>query len=327
MRRAREAVRTYKGFTQVVKKQRPTGLWAANILGLGPSKWPEIKDIGTVAQYRRLLEMGVDPDDRTLQLTNRVFYRLLSRDPDPKLLHEFRKPSTTNPAVVPWARRAMNEGVAAALAQAGRSEDPRLRGSAQRIASDLSAFLRSEASENPIVKQGAKNVLDPEARPPSIYSIAMLAHLPGMQRDRAGLVDRLREFLTQPPPRREYVVKIGTKAVQPTTLILGEPIQNDSQGRPKDLPFALHWMELLARLGIFDASAAAQRAFHRLAKDCEDGAWTAKNLRSFPKSPSGLAVAAFPLEIDERDPYARRTDVTFRLALIARLRGMELEIV
>ena len=49
----------YKGVTEIIKKQRGNGVWASNILGLGPSKSLAIKDIGTVSQYRRLLELGV----------------------------------------------------------------------------------------------------------------------------------------------------------------------------------------------------------------------------------------------------------------------------
>ena len=76
------------------------------------------------------------------------------------------------------------------------------------------------------------------------------------------------------------------------------------------------------------ASPTARRALGRLLKDCDkNGVWAAKNLRAFPKSASGLVDFAFPLEVDEKSVDARRADVTFRLAHLAKLAGLELEFV
>jgi hypothetical protein len=317
---------TYKGVTQVEKKQRSTGIWAANILGIEPSKSLGIKDIGTVSQYRRLLELGAPTTGRALQLTNRVLFRLLSRDDDPKLLFEYQKSAKTNPDLVPWARGAMHEAATAALAQGGLVEDPRVRGAAKRVANALSDFLRTSAADKPIVKKGAKNILNPDAHAPTLYSVALIAYMPALQRERAGFIERLQQFLAKPAPKRPYVVVVGNKSYKPTTQILGDPLQNDSVGRPRDLPFALHWIELLARMKGLRESPSAQRALTRLLKDCDDhGVWSAKSLRSFPKSPSGLAGFYFPLEVNEKSAEARRADVTFRLAHLAKLAGLELE--
>ena len=316
----------YKGVTEIVKKQRSNGVWASNILGLGPSKSLGIKDIGTVSQYRRLLELGVPATDGALQLTNRMFYRLLSRDADPKLLFEYQKAAKTNPDLVNWARVFMHEAVAAALAHAGLVEDPRVRGAAQHVIDALSHFLRSDAARKPTVRRGTRHILNPEAHPPSIYSVALLAYMPNFQREQGSLIERLKQFLTQPAPKKSFVIVVGKKSYKPTTQILGDPLQNDSAGRPRDLPFALHWMELLARLNWLRTSASAQRALARLLKDCDDeGVWTAKGLRSFPKSPGGLAGFTFPLERNEKQREARKADVTFRLAHLAKLTGLELE--
>jgi hypothetical protein len=324
----RSELLNYKGVTQVERKQRNTGIWASNILGTGPSKSLGIKDVGTVARYRRLLELGVPTSARSFQLANRVFFRLLSRDDDPKLLFEYEKPAKANPDLATWARGAMHEAVTAALAQGGLVDDPRVRGAAMRVANALSHFLRSGAAEKPIVKRGVKNILNPEAQAPTIYSVALIAYMPALQRERAGFIERLQKFLARPAPKRSYVVMVGSKGYKPTTQILGDPLQNDSAGRPKDLPFALHWIELLARLGALEESASAQRALTRLLKDCDvEGVWTTKSLRSFPKSPSGLAGFAFPLEVNEKSAEARRADVTFRLANLAKLAGLDLEFV
>ncbi len=323
-----EEVSRYKGVTQIARKQRPTGIWGSNILGVGPSKSLGIKDIGTVSQYRRLLEMGVRPSDRAIQLANRLFFRLLSRDDDPKLLFEYRKSAKVNPDVVDWARGEMHEAATAALTHAGRIEDPRVRGAAQRVANALSHFLRSDLAEKPIIKKGAKYILHPEAHPPSLYSVALMAYMPNLQRERADFIERLVQFLTQPAPKKAFVIMVGKKRFTPTTQILGDPMQNDSAGRPKDLPFALHWMELLARLNALETSASAQRALARVLKDCDcDGVWKGKNLRTFPRSSSGLVGFAFPLEISDKSIDSRRVDVTFRLAHLAKLAGIDLEFV
>ena len=316
----------YKGVTEVIKKQRGNGVWASNILGLGPSKSLGIKDIGTVSQYRRLLELGVPATDGALRLTNRLFYRLLSRDADPKLLFEHQKAAKTNPDLVIWARASMHEAAAAALAHAGLVEDPRVRGAAQHVIDSLSHFLKSDAATKPTVKKGLRHILNPDAHPPSIYSVALLAYMPNFQREQASFIELLQQFLAQPAPKKSFVVLVGKKSYKPTTQILGDPLQNDSAGRPTDLPFALHWIELLARLNWLRASPSAQRALARLLKDCDDdGVWTAKGLRSFPKSPTGLTAFTFPLERSDKKHEARRADVTFRLAHIAKLAGLELE--
>ena len=48
------------------------------IAGLEEAKAQDIKDVGTVAQYRHLLEMGAASDDRSFRLAERLFFRLLS---------------------------------------------------------------------------------------------------------------------------------------------------------------------------------------------------------------------------------------------------------
>ena len=316
----------YKGVTEIIKKQRSNGVWASNILGLGESKSLGIKDIGTVSQYRRLLELGVPATDGAVQLTNRLFYRLLSRDMDPKLLFEYQKAAKTNPDLVIWARASMHEAAAAALAHAGLVDDPRVRGAAQHVVDALSHFLKSDAATKPTVKKGMRHILNPDAHPPSIYSVALLAYMPNFQREQASFIEQLQQFLAQPAPKKSFVVLVGKKSYKPTTQILGDPLQNDSAGRPTDLPFALHWIELLAQLNWLRASPSAQRALARLLKDCDDeGVWTAKGLRSFPKSPTGLTAFTFPLERSDKKHEARRADVTFRLAHIAKLAGLELE--
>jgi hypothetical protein len=321
-------VLNYKPVLQIMRRQKPNGTWGDSILGVDPATWRIQDGIGTVSQYRRLLEMGVPATDRALRMADRQFYRLLSRDEAPDLAFEFRKAAKANPELATWARAAMREAAAAALAHAGQVEDPRVRGAAHRIASGISQFLRSELAEKPLIRRGSRTVLHPDAHPPTIFSVGMLALMPSLQRERAGFVERLAAFLTRPAAKREYVVMAGKKAIRPIFQLLGDPIQTDSAGHAKDLPLALHWMEVLARFGVLHTSETAQRVLGRLLKDCDEaGVWTPKNLRVLPRSPSKLADFAFPLEANGKTPERRQADVTFRLALIAKLAGWQLEFV
>ena len=321
-----QEVLEYKPVKQTTKRQWANGSWSGNVLGIAPSKSQGIKDVGAVAQYRRLLEMGVPTDARPFKLADRLFFRILSRDEDPALLFEFKKTAAHNPEAGNWYRDLMRQGVTAALAQAGYGEDPRVRGSAHRILSGVSHFLRSDLAEKPLVRKGSRNVLEDGAYPPTTFTVATLAFIPRLQRERAGLVERLTAFLSQAAPKKAYVIQIGRKTIKPTFHVLGDPILTDAAGRPKDLPLALHWMELLARFGAFASSTSAQRVFERLLKDCDDsGVWDPGNLRTLPKSQSGVADFACPLEENARQLGARKADVSFRLALIARLLGLKLE--
>jgi len=129
---------------------------------------PTARDVGAVAQYRYLADMGVPADERLMRLAERVFFRLLSRDEDPALLFEFSKVGKGNPELVTWLRGLMRQGATSALAHAGHVEDPRVRGAAHRVASDISQFLRSELAEKPFIRKGSRTVLHPEAQPPTL---------------------------------------------------------------------------------------------------------------------------------------------------------------
>ena len=84
-------------------------------------------------------------------------------------------------------------------------------------------------------------------------------------------------------------------------------------------------MEVLARLGVIQHSVTATRAWARLSKDCdEQGVWSPKNLRALPKRISPWSYHAFPLQADSKTVESRQADVTFRMALIARLAGWDI---
>ncbi len=318
---ARSAILNAKDPLAVIKKQRETGVWGGNLLGLAPAAAQGIKDVGTIPQYRRLIQLAWPQDGRPFRLADRILFRLLTRDENPELLFEFQK-SAGDPTAQEWFRALIREAASAALAEAGHVEDPRLRGSGHKIANGVSQFLRSPLAEKPFVKAGANLVLHPEARPPSWYSVAMIAAMPNLQRERAGFTERLGHYLAQPAPKKAFSVQLGRKLVKPTNLLLGDPIEADGKGVPKDLPLALHYIELLARIGALHTAPVATKVLARLLKDCNAaGVWAPKGLRSVPKPLNKITYHYYPLQSESKTGEDRSVDVTFRLAVIAKLLG------
>jgi hypothetical protein len=335
----RAAALDYRPAVAIARKQKASGLWDANLLAPAPSKAYGWKEPGTIYQYRRLLELGWPADQRPFRVADRFLFQLLSRlepdDPDPalaararELLVEFEKPAKSDPGLARWARQLGREAAAAALARAGHSEDPRLRGFALKVATDVSLHLRSETAQKPFRRVKGKTVLDPAAFPPTIFAIEMLAFLPTLQRERSGFIERLGAYLAVPTPKRAWMVVAGHKRFKPLFPILGDPLGADARGRVTDVPFALYWIELLARLGLVRQVPSAARTLARLLAECDaQGIWAPANLRAMPKSSNPLAAHYFPLEGAGRSPAQRQTDVTFRLALISKLIGLPIEVV
>jgi len=335
----RQSVLEYKPALAIARKQKPTGLWGGNLLAPRPSKAHGWTEVGTVYQYRRLLELGWPPFERPFRDADRFLFQLLSRiepdDPDKtiaqraqELLVEFHKPAKADPGLGRWARRLGREAAACALARGGHADDPRVRGTAHTIASNISQFLRSELAEKPFKKAHGKTVLDPAATPPTIFAVEMLAFLPGVQRERAGFVERLGHYFSTPAPRRAFFVVAGKKVLKPVFELLGDPLRADAQGHVTDLPLTAYWLELLARLGLVRQLPSANRVLARLYSECDDqGIWSPKNLRAMPKAASPLTAHYFPLEGPGRSPAQRQTDLTFRLALIAKLLAIPIEVV
>ena len=334
----RQAVLDYKPAQAIARKQRATGLWGNNLLAPAASKPHGWAEAGTVYQYRRLVELGWPAGVRSFRDADRFLFQLLSRiepdDPDrsvaqraQELLVEFQKPAKADMGLGRWARRVGREAAACTLARGGHSDDPRVRGTAHTIASNISQYLRSELAEKPFKKAQGKTVLDPLACPPTVFAVEMLAFLPPVQRERAGFIERLGHYLSAPAPRRAFFILAGKRLLKPVFEILGDPLRSDAQGHVTDVPFALYWTELLARLGLVRAIPSASRVLARLFSECDDqGIWSPKSLRTLPKATSPLTAHYFPLEGPGRSPAQRQTDVTFRLALIARLIGIPVEV-
>lgn len=326
---ARAAIEGSKAAQAVIKKQRDTGIWGANLLGVVPSAATGVKDVGTIPAYRRLVQLGLPNSARPYKLADRVLYRLLSRDEDPNLLFEYMKAAKGDEGYALWARNNLRIAATAALAESGNVEDPRVRGAAHKIATDISEFLRSPIAEKPLVRSGATSVLHPQACPPDWHSLAMVAAMPNLQRERAGFTERLRHYLAQPVPKKAFALAVGKKKLKPTHLIMGDPIEADAKGVPKDLPLALHYLELLARIGGVSEAPTASKVLARLLKDCdESGVWNPKGLRTAPKVVNKIVTYhTHPLDLETKAAEWKLVDVTFRLALIAKLMGWAIEYV
>jgi hypothetical protein len=329
----------YKIAHAIARKQKANGLWDANLLAPAPSKSYGWSEAGTAYQYRRLIELGWPPGERPFRDADRFLFQLLSRiepdDPDraiaqraQELLVEFQKPAKTDPGLGRWARRVGREAAACTLARGGHSDDPRVRGTAHTIVSNISQYLRSELAAKPFKKAQGKTVLEPLACPPTIFAVEMLAFLPPVQRERAGFIERLGNYFSSPAPRRAFFILAGKKLLKPLFELLGDPLRSDAQGHVADVPFALYWLELMTRLGLVRQIPSASRVLARLFSECDDqGIWSPKSLRAMPKATSSLSAHYFPLEGPGKSPAQRQTDVTFRLGLIARLMGLPIEVV
>lgn len=313
--------------SEVTTRQQDTGLWGGSFLAWQQSTRDNTDEPGAVAQYRRLLELGVPTTTRPFRLADRVLFRTLSRDDDPLLYGEFFESTLEDPDAAEWYRNLIREGVAAALAEAGYQLDPRLRGAAHKVITAVSAFLRSDLTEQPLIPRGGHAwQLNPEAHPPSWWSVAMLASMPTLQRERAGFVERLGKYLGRPPVTESFMITVGKTTYRPTHLLLGDPIERDSKGEVRDLPLALHFIDLLAGLGQLQASASASELFASLIADLDDGGvWHPKNLRSQPKAQSPITHHYWPLAADDGELASRQADITFRLATIAKRLGWQLE--
>lgn len=322
---AQQAVVESKAAEAVVKKQLGDGTWGGSLAGLSFGK-VQGREVGTVSQYRRLLQLGYPRDARPVRIAERVFFRVLSRDPDPALLFEGEKALRKEPEAQEWARETLREAAAGALAEGGHVEDPRLRGAGHRIATAISQFLRSPLADDPFVRTGRANALHPDAHPPSWYSVAMLGAMPNLRRERAGFTERLGLYLAQPAPKKAFVVQVGEAKLPHGHLLLGDPIHADARGNPRDIPLALHYIELLAHLGALQHAPVATKVLARLLHDCDsEGVWRPSGLKAAPKTDERHICHYWPLQVEDRTAEGRHVDVTFRLAVIARLLGMPVE--
>jgi hypothetical protein len=316
---------SYRPAIALALAQESDGTWGKAILSVPRPRADGFGGVGTVPAVRRLLEYGWDRESPPLIRARRVLFRLLAEDDDPTQLYELAAGTRGDPDLIHAARAMTRKGAAAALAQAGYEGDPRLRGAAQRILGRVDDYLASPLAEKPWVRVGNRQVLSPDARPPSLDMLTMLAHMPLFRSEHHTQVDRLFTHLSRPLPRQESFQLAGRHVVAQPQLVLGDPLPSRSVA-DADLPFALMWLELMARLQFLRRHEGWMELYERMLDACNgEGWWQPSRTTGRVASAHPAVWPAFPLAPDSDDP-GHAAEVTFRLGLIARFLGRPIEI-
>ncbi|MDA1080136.1 MAG: hypothetical protein O2973_00445 [Gemmatimonadetes bacterium] len=319
---------TFAPAMRLAVSQAADGIWNSAMLTLPTQRGGEFDGVGTVHAVRRLIEYGWDRDSPPIYHARRMLFRLLAEDTDPALMFELapavsKKP---DPVALVNARHVLREAAAAALAQAGFESDPRLRGAATRILDRIFAFLKSPIAEKPWIRVGNRQVLAAEANPPTVSALHMLAHMPLFRSEHYEEMEALYRWLTHPLPRQEAVQLVGKKLVPVPLYVLGDQLPHRNAVE-NDIPAALTWLELIARLGFLRRNENWMKMHERFIEDSgRDGVWHPRKGMSMPRSSNSWCWANYPLEPSHVGDD-RWSDVTFRTALIARLSGRPINLI
>ena len=192
--------------------QQRNGTWNGSMLTIPSRSSSDFAGVGTIQAVRRLAECGWSPESPPLLLARRLLFRLLAEDNDPAFLYELAQ-KTRDDDMVRRNRSLLREASAATLAQLGYENDPRLRGAARRILERITTFLESPLGEKPWIRIGNTHVLSPEAAPPSLYTLTMLAHMPIFRHEHHTAIERIFEYMKQSLPRQEPIQVFGKKFV------------------------------------------------------------------------------------------------------------------
>lgn len=296
------------------------------MLTIPSARAEHFEGVGTINAVRRLLEYGWDKDSPPLIQARRVLFRLLAEDEDPDYLFELGQGKATDEDTARRARAVLREAAAATLAQAGYEGDPRLRGAARRILERVAGYLRSPLAQKPFVRVGNQHVLPPEAAPPSVYALLMLAHMPLFRTEHHDAMELLYHHLTQTLPRQEPFQLCGKTVIAQPHLVLGDHLPNRNAA-DEDVVLAVTWLELMARLGYLKRNDNWCKLFDRFLDDRDaDGVWHPHKGMAAARSANPFVWPMYPLE-DHPSGDERWTDVTFRLGLIGRLAGRTIEAV
>lgn len=309
---------TSKTALSLAVTQSLDGSWNEAMLSL-PKRAESVAGVGTIPAVRRLLEYGWDRDTPPIFHARRLLFRLLAEDNDPSQLFEFAT-KAKNSEMALRSRMILREAAAAALAQAGYESDPRLRGAARRMLERVDSFLDSALAEKPWVRVGNRHVLAAEAEPPSIFNLAMLSHMPIFRSEHYPEMERLYAYLIQDKPTQEAVQMYGSELIMQPQLVMGDLLYNKNVA-DSDIPFALLWLEMMARLNFLKRNDAWMKLFERMVDHCDQrGVWHPNKGHTAPATANPYVWQMFPLE-EHLAGEACWTDVTFRIGRIARLLG------
>ncbi|HEU4747620.1 MAG TPA: hypothetical protein VFS56_03900 [Gemmatimonadaceae bacterium] len=305
--------------------QQRDGTWNQSILTIPTRHSPDFAHVGTVPAARRLIEYGWSPESPPLILARRLLFRLLAEDNDPAFLFELAT-KTRDDDLVRRSRGLFREAAAATLAQCGYENDPRLRGAARRILERTVTYLNSPLGEKPWMRVGNTHVLAPESAPPSLYTLTMLAYMPIFRHEHFSEVERIYDWITQPLPRQDAVQLYGKKMVPQPHLVMGDVLPHRNAVEA-DVPFALMWLETMARLNFLRRNEGWMKLFERFVDDRDrSGVWHPHKGMERPTTTHPWAWSTFPLE-DGEGAESKWTDVTFRIGLIGKLLGREIELI
>ena len=304
--------------------QSRDGMWNHSILSIPGKHSSDFANIGTIPAVRRLVEYGWGAESPPLVLARRLLFRLLAEDNDPAFTFELGT-KTKDDDLVRRTRGLFREAAAATLAQCGYENDPRLRGAARRILERNVTYLNSPLGEKPWMRVGNTHVLAPESAPPSIYTLTMLAHMPIFRHEHFTEVERIYDWITQPLPRQEALQLFGKKMVSQPHLVMGDVLPHRNAVEA-DVPFALMWLETMARLNFLRRNEGWMKLYERFVDDRDrNGVWHPHKGTERPVTTNPWAWSTFPLD-DGASQESKWADVTFRIGLIGKLLGREIEL-
>lgn len=302
--------------------QGSDGIWHDSMLTVPKPGARHFAGVGTVHAARRLVEYGWSKDTPPLNCVRRSLFRLLAEDEAPEYLYELGTDNLSED-LVRRGRGILREAAGAALAQGGYEADPRLRGAARRILDRVAAYIRSPGAQKPFVRYGNQHALPPDAAPPSIYALEMLAHMPLFRHEHYEAMERIYDHLAHAAPKMETVQMCGRELVSQPHLIMGDMLPTRNAG-DADIPFAMHWLELMARLNFLKRNEGWLKIYDRYLDCCDShGIFrTSKGMVLTSEDPHTWHM--YPLD-DRSEPGV--ADVTFRLGLIGRIIGRTIEVV
>jgi hypothetical protein len=319
LRSAIPAVYAHPPALRLALQQGRDGTWGGRLLTVARAGDPAFEGVGTVPAVRRLLEYGWEADAPPFPGARKVLFRLLAEDTDPYFLYELKGDAGNDEYLIRRGRAVLREAAAATLAQLGCEADPRLRGAAVRLLERVMAYVRATASA---AGTDTPPTIPATAAPPTPHFLVMLAYMPRFRSEHQDEMTRLLAFLTAPTPGGAPR-SLSRRDVGQPQVVLGDPLAGASESSA--LPSTLAWLEVLARLGFVRRNPAWNALLDRLLDERDaKGVWQGRTTALAPPE-RPWDWPSFPLG----EPVAAREslvgDMSFRLAMIAKLAGRVLE--
>ena len=130
----------------------------------------------------------------------------------------------------------------------------------------------------------------------------------------------LYRWLCRALPRQEQMQQVGKKILEVPLYVMGDRLPHRNAVEA-EVPAAIAWLELMARLGFLKRNETWLKMYERFVDDCDrSGVWHPHKGMSSPKSTTPWVWPSHPLE-PVHGGEERWCDITFRIGLIARLIG------